>query len=32
MIVYERVFKCGLTGTLCGIILIDGVEHCVEIK
>ena len=24
MMVYERVFKCGLTGTLCGIILVDG--------
>ena len=32
MIVFERVFRCGLTGTLCGIVLVDGVERCIEIK
>ena len=32
MVVYERVFKCALSGTMCGIILVDGVEDCVEVK
>ena len=32
MLVFERVFTCGLTGTRCGIVLRDGVEYCVEIK
>ena len=29
---FERVFVCGLTGNLCGIISVNGEEICVDIK